>query len=80
MSTGIKTTCCAVDIAAVDDQGVPLPYATGKFGTSISTLVNINGSSIALQPDQEIDISFNVGGRCGLSVETYGSIIPDTYT
>ncbi|RHZ56607.1 uncharacterized protein CDV56_107860 [Aspergillus thermomutatus] len=79
-TTGTKAQCYSVDIASVDDNGLPTPGVKGTFGTSIATIININGSDVALQPGHEVDITFNLAGRCGLTVETWGSIIPNTYS
>lgn len=79
-ATGTKTQCYSVDIASVDDNGFPTPGVKSTFGTSIATIININGSDVFLQPGQEVDITFNLAGRCGLTVETWESIIPNTYS
>lgn len=68
-----------MDIAALDENGFPIPSIAGRFGTEIATVVEINGIKTGLMPGQAIDIEFNFAGRCGLSVQTFGSLIPDTF-
>ena len=74
-----KTQSYSVDIAVTDDQGTPQAYTTGKFYADIPTIINLNGVIQTIQAGQNIDLKFNRGGRCGLTVNPYGSIIPDTF-
>jgi hypothetical protein len=63
----------------VDDDGIPQANLVGKFGTRIATLIELNGTTVGLQPDQEVDVQFNPGGRLGVTVHTFGSLVPDTF-
>ncbi|KAF7117673.1 hypothetical protein CNMCM5793_006796 [Aspergillus hiratsukae] len=78
-STVTKTDCYYVDVTAVDDDGIPQANLVGKFGTTIATLIELNGTAVGLQPDQEVDVQFNSGGRLGVTLHTFGSLIPDTF-
>jgi hypothetical protein len=74
-----QTTIYSLDIAALSDDGIPQPGLVGRFGTSIDTIVEMNGVNQTLLAGQSVDCTFNVAGTCGLNVRTFGSLIPDTF-
>jgi len=74
-----KISIYTVDVTALDDNNLPVPYLKARFGTKIATIVEVNGISKALMPGQSLDLELSMAGRCGLNVQTFGSLIPDTF-